>query len=237
MGSLSADIPTLAEFLHAAGYRTHAHTGGGNMQGDIGFARGFATYSSPGDGDGAGIFRASAKRLNHLAGSDQPFFLFVHTYQTHSPYLPPKRYQDTFVDPAYAGRISADRRELVGAKANGFENIHREFWNRVDRESEADRRELFDLYDACIRSVDDEVGALLDRIDALGLGENTLVALVSDHGEEFGEHDGFEHNALWKELLHVPLIIRVPAQVRPDGERSESKRRWDWSMSFRACSN
>ncbi len=36
LGSLSADIPTLAEFLHAAGYRTHAHTSGGNMQGDIG---------------------------------------------------------------------------------------------------------------------------------------------------------------------------------------------------------
>jgi arylsulfatase A-like enzyme len=38
--------------------------------------------------------------------------------------------------------------------------------------------------------------------------------LVSDHGEEFGEHDGFEHNALWKELLHVPMIIRVPEKVR-----------------------
>lgn len=213
LGSLSADIPTLAEFLSAAGYNTHARTGGGNMGGDIGFARGFATYSSPAEGSPE-IFRASMKRLDVLAGSEQPFFLFVHTYQTHSPYLPPKRYQNLFVDRSYSGKIRTDWRELLGGEGTGYENIHREFWSRVDQESETDRRHLFDLYDACIRFVDDQVGALLDRIDALGLRENTLVALVSDHGEEFGEHEGFEHNGLWKELLHVPLIIRVPAGVR-----------------------
>jgi arylsulfatase len=213
-GSLSADIPTLAEFLSAAGYRAHAHTSGGNMEGDIGFARGFATYSSPVGGEGAAVFRPAMQRLNQLAQADQPFFLFVHTYRTHSPYLAAKHYQDLFVDREYQGTISSDLQELVGTDSNGYDNIYREFWSRVDRESEADRRHLLNLYDACIRNVDDQVGGLLDRIDALGLRESTLVVLVSDHGEEFGEHEGFEHNALWRELLHVPLIIRVPAGVR-----------------------
>ncbi len=215
LGSLSADIPTLAEFLEAAGYSTHARTGGGNLHADIGFARGFETYSSPTSSYGSAIFKSSIGRLESLARSNQPFFLFVHTYQTHSPYLPPKRYHDAFVDPAYAGRITTDHNELSRGKGSDFSNVYEAFWSRVDPKSKSDQQHLLDLYDACIRFVDDQVGALLDRIDELGLRENTLVALVSDHGEEFGEHEGFEHNALWREILHVPLIIRVPDSVRP----------------------
>jgi len=212
-GSLSADIPTLAEFVAASGYRTGAFTGGGNVQGDLGFARGFESYSDPVEGDPK-TFHKAAKRLVQWSRDDQPFFLFVHSYQTHSPYLPPRRYRDRFIDPEYSGKITSKWSELASGP-EGVSQIHREFWSRVDPQSEADRRHLLDLYDACIRFVDDEVGELLERIDALGLRDNTVVVLLSDHGEEFGEHGEFEHNALWQELLHVPLIIRVPAGVRP----------------------
>jgi arylsulfatase A-like enzyme len=207
LGRLSADIPTLAEILGAAGYRTHGRNGGGNMHGGIGFSRGFETYSQPQEAGARGIFRSST--------APDPFFLFVHTYQVHSPYFPPERYRDLFVDPTYDGGITSSLQQLTSAGDVEFDNIHRAFWSRVDRDSDADRQHLLDLYDACIRFTDDKVGLLLDKIDALGLAETTLVVVLSDHGEEFGEHDGFEHNALWDEILRVPLIIRVPESIRP----------------------
>jgi arylsulfatase A-like enzyme len=215
LGRLSADIPTLAEILSAAGYRTHSRNGGGNMHGDIGFSRGFETYSQPRRADARGIFRSAIRQLRALSAGRDPFFLFVHTYQVHSPYLPPERYRDLFVDPTYDGAITSNLQELTGGGDFEFDNVHRAFWSRVDRHSDADRQHLLDLYDACIRFTDDEIGLLLDKIDALGLAETTLVVVLSDHGEEFGEHDGFEHNALWDEILRVPLIIRVPESIRP----------------------
>lgn len=214
LGRLSADIPTLAEILAAAGYETHGRNGGGNMHGEIGFSRGFETYSQPRDASASGVFQSAIRQLRALSSEPDPFFLFVHTYQVHSPYLPPERYRAQFVDPTYDGEIASSIAQLTRGGGVAFDNLHRAFWSRVDRDSDADRRHLLDLYDACIRFTDDNVGLLLDKIDAFGLAESTLVVVLSDHGEEFGEHDGFEHNALWDEILHVPLIMRVPESIR-----------------------
>jgi len=215
LGRLSSDIPTLAEILAAAGYKTHGRNGGGNMHGEIGFARGFESYSQPREAGANGVFHSAIRQLRALSTEPEPFFLFVHTYQVHSPYLPPERYRDLFVDPTYDGGITTRLPQLTGGAGAQFGNIHRAFWSRVDRDSDADRQHLLDLYDACIRFTDDKIGLLLDKIEAFGLAETTLVVVLSDHGEEFGEHDGFEHNALWDEILRVPLVIRVPQSIRP----------------------
>ena len=66
-------------------------------------------------------------------------------------------------------------------------------------------------YDGSIRGMDTEVGRLLARIDELGLRDRVVVAVVGDHGEEFLEHGELGHgNSLYKELVHVPLIVRGP---------------------------
>ena len=68
-----------------------------------------------------------------------------------------------------------------------------------------------DLYDGEIRFTDEAFGELLDGLDALGLSDDTLVVMTSDHGEEFGEHGGYKHgHTLHRELLDVPLVIRAP---------------------------
>jgi arylsulfatase A-like enzyme len=65
--------------------------------------------------------------------------------------------------------------------------------------------------------VDSELGRLLDGLKALGLDSNTLIVLTADHGEEFLDHGGFEHgHTLYEELLHVPLVFRLPGLV-PSG--------------------
>jgi len=79
-------------------------------------------------------------------------------------------------------------------------------------------KRLEKLHNGEVAYVDYEVGRLLDGISQRGLDDNTIIVLISDHGEEFGDHDGFEHgHTLYDELLHVPLIIGVPG-FHPESE-------------------
>ena len=78
-----------------------------------------------------------------------------------------------------------------------------------------------DGYDGAIAFVDEQIGDLLANLQKRGLKRDTLLIIVSDHGEAFGEHSLFQHlNALYREVIYVPLIIwwpgHVPAGVRID---------------------
>ncbi len=70
-----------------------------------------------------------------------------------------------------------------------------------------------DLYDAELRWTDQEVGRLLDELARLPAASNTIVAITSDHGDSMGEHSvpvGTHATALYRELLHVPMMFYVP---------------------------
>jgi arylsulfatase A-like enzyme len=207
---LSDAIPTLAETLRAAGYRTHAVHGGGNVRAEFGFARGFESYV---DDPRRNAWPKLARELVERHGdADEPLFLFVHTYQVHAPYTPPEALARRFVDPAYAGRIVATpASERLGA---WHERSHA-FWKNVDPESPQDLRHLADLYDAGILAMDAPLGDFLDWLAARESWRRTLLVLLSDHGEEFGEHGELEHKTLHREALHVPLVLRFP-DARPE---------------------
>jgi arylsulfatase A-like enzyme len=75
----------------------------------------------------------------------------------------------------------------------------------------AERQALVDLYDAEILYTDAKLGELLAELDRRGLLDRTLVVLLADHGEELLERGGIGHGtSLYEELLHVPLILRLP---------------------------
>jgi arylsulfatase A-like enzyme len=76
-------------------------------------------------------------------------------------------------------------------------------------------------YYGLIREVDDWVGALLDKLDELGLTENTLVVFMSDHGEMLGAHGMREKNIFYEESLRVPLMIRFPGRIAAGVEVDE----------------
>ena len=208
---LSTEIPTLPEILEAGGYRSAAFTAGGNMNGGIGFARGFERFEHL-PVDAAPTFEAGIETVRDWAAeaSEAPFLLLLHTVQVHDPYLPPESHRDLFARPDYAGRIRSSRAELAARAKESGRSIAAEFWRDVDLESEADVQHLRDLYDACIRYTDDQIGRLVDTLAELGRLEDTAIILLSDHGEEFLEHGGTRHNSLFEELLHVPLIVRLP---------------------------
>jgi arylsulfatase A-like enzyme len=85
----------------------------------------------------------------------------------------------------------------------------------VDQQRYVEREKIW--YDASIRAMDVEIGRLLERLEERGLAENTLVAFVSDHGEEFLEHGRHFHgfNA-YGEMINVPLMLWWPG-VLPGG--------------------
>ncbi len=211
--ALPPDIPTLATLLGDAGWSTAAVTGAGNVDAGMGFARGFQSYEQVDNGPDAvaAIFERAAARLDGFG--TQPFFLFVHTYETHDPYAPPADARVGFVDPDYAGAIVSDWTQLQPPGASWLD-AHTTFWSGVDPASRLDRNHLLDLYDASIRRVDDLLATLVEQLRRAGVWERTLLVFVSDHGEEFGEHGGFLHETVFEECLRVPLFLRLPATER-----------------------
>ncbi len=195
--------PTLADVLRTEGFLCAAVTGGGFLSPVFGFSKGFDIYkqaeTSLWTSDAAG--QVAAVTLDWIeANKDRDFFLFVHTYQPHNPYIPPAPYDTKFQD------APTDMRMIdLGGHLGGPGGIFKPL-------PEAERRAIVGLYDGEIGYTDAAlVGALTSKLRALGLYDDTLVVLTSDHGEEFYEHGSWEHgHALYDESLKVPLIIKFP---------------------------
>ncbi|MBL8840144.1 MAG: sulfatase [Planctomycetes bacterium] len=203
--------PMLAERLRAAGYATAAFTGGGFVAPAFGFGAGFDLY---GVDDPMGrtqlrrdrpvpppsVRRADtpplAPALDWLAAhAGSPFCLFLHTFFVHN-YTPAREYLAPFDDPD-AVVLGDDPLALRAALLAG------------DARAAARLRAL---YAATVAQVDREfVGRVVAQLEALQLLERTLVCVVADHGEEFGEHGGVGHgHALHVESTHVPWIVAGP---------------------------
>ncbi|MBY0278725.1 sulfatase-like hydrolase/transferase [Candidatus Binatia bacterium] len=188
-GVLDAATPAtvLAEALRDAGYVTGAYTEDALLAGMFGFWFGFDRFVErplAGEARGTETFLDGARFLR--ANRGRRFFLFLHTYKVHAPYVS---------SPAYARFAPAD--DWSGPLA--------------ERGVPPEQRPFVDAYDRAIREADDQVADLLREIDRLGLAEDTLVVLLSDHGEAFGEHGLVGHGfGGHQEQLHIPLVLRGP---------------------------
>ncbi|HTF88960.1 MAG TPA: sulfatase [Planctomycetota bacterium] len=128
-----------------------------------------------------------------------PFFLFVHVYDAHTPYTPPPPF-DRF-DPEYQGTI--DGRRLGDADSP----VHAGMDPR-------DLEHVIALYDGEIAAIDDVLERLFAELERSGAADDTLLILTSDHGEEFFEHGGKQHGGnLYRETLQVPLIVKWPGHM------------------------
>jgi arylsulfatase A-like enzyme len=124
----------------------------------------------------------------------EPFFLYVHYIDPHSPYRAPPGFRGYYADAA----SSTSTHWRVGTRAP------------------AEIQEVIDQYDEEIRYTDQRFGVLIDEIRDEGLLEETIVVFLSDHGEGFGER-GLGHHSygVYSELIDVPLLIRYPKALTP----------------------
>ena len=87
-------------------------------------------------------------------------------------------------------------------------------------------------YLACISSVDDNVGRVLDYLDESGLAENTLVVYTSDQGFYLGEHGWFDKRFIYDESFKTPLLIRWPHMIKPGTTNDEMVQNLDFAQTF-----
>jgi len=204
---LDPKIPTLASILRDHGYKTAALTGGGWMSAGYGILNGFEEVDDQ-------VFAVEAlenKTRKWLKqNADQKFFLFLHTYAVHVPFVAPEKYFREFADPSYSGPV-----QNRGESTTAFINEANAGKSAVTPE---DRQRLLDIYDAQIRAVDDFLHSLQDTLRQLGLADKTLWIITSDHGEQFYEFQHFGHNSLARPFAdistRVPLIVYCPSLPR-----------------------
>jgi len=202
-------VSTLAEVLSAAGYATYGIHDGGYLRPDFGFDQGFDSYDDQQrQGLRTGLPAALEKVRQHQPG--QPFLLFLHTYDTHTPYAPPEEYRGLFL-----GGIDEPTPGFEPT-SEAMEAIRTSVWtdNPISIEP-VDVEYSRALYDAEIRYVDDKIREFFEAIEADVPVAELIVVVISDHGEEFTEHGSVLHEKLYSTVTRVPLIIDVPGF--PDG--------------------
>jgi hypothetical protein len=142
---------------------------------------------------------------------DGPFLMFAHYFDPHEPYAPPPPY-DTLFGTGYDGHIGNAFRlrdyfpNVIGINFEDLRSLTGADWDHIRA-----------LYDGEIAFTDMAVDDLLQGISAMGIRDNTLIVFLSDHGEEFFEHEGFGHgHTLFGEVIRVPLIFSCPSRFPRD---------------------
>ena len=129
--ALSIEIPTLAMILRDEGYRTAAYHGGGHVGKELGFNRGFEEFKGSRHADV--IFERGIEAARDF--KDEPFFLFLHTYEIHDPYTPPDEYRTCSSTRTTTATSSRHATSSTRSRASG-----RTATRRIGRTSTATRR-------------------------------------------------------------------------------------------------
>jgi len=197
-GKIPGRVQLVSEYLQEAGYRTGALTTNAYLIPAAGFNQGFDHFS---------FEQLSSHELTNRAirwlgeqPRDKPVFLWLHSVDPHAPYQPAEPYRSRWAPgvPREYGTVEHIQGIAVKPAEERGEFIH----------------PYRALYDAEIAENDAAFGELLDSLHKSGRYDQSCIVFVSDHGEEFWEHGVNGHGwDLFEEVLHVPLLIKVPAGV------------------------
>ncbi|HEY6337920.1 MAG TPA: sulfatase [Candidatus Sulfotelmatobacter sp.] len=140
----------------------------------------------------------------------RPFFLWLHLMDPHAPYYPKEKALELMGSPA----LTPFRTRYLNS-----------YWNRGDLSSKAlaaHRDHIITLYDAGIRWIDEQMARLVTALRDAKRWTDCIFALTADHGEEFLDHGGRFHppSQLTEEIIHVPLLLRVPDTAKKELPRS-----------------
>ena len=224
---LPEDLPTLAQRLAQAGWRTAGFSANPWIGPAFGFDRGFdlflevnadhrplrpwATAFLPSRltapaldlFDDKGGLTLASEALRHLAGDHgRPVFTFLNLLEPHLPYLPPRRFRNQVAAAGWSlSRIHAlDQNPLAGLAGSAV--------------ADDDTRLLRTLYAAEVAYADSLLARILERLSRSGRLDHTIIVVTSDHGENLNDHAPLDHQlGLYDTLVHVPLLIRYPAGV------------------------
>lgn len=198
---LPAECPTLVEELRGAGYRTAAFVASFNFRPDV-----FDLGERFDELHGCEVyFERRARDVNgdvipwlERNGRD-PFFAWVHYFDAHMPYAAPRSYRTEYTPSSETIELPLREAEANAMYAASDDPA---YWRQAYLDE--------------VRYLDDQIGELLEALDALGLYEAATIVAVADHGEQLGEnHIYCEHRGLYEPTIGVPAMLKLPG--RPGG--------------------
>jgi len=144
--------------------------------------------------------------IHSIQEKKEPIFMWIHYMDVHGPFLP----YDWYFQERTLSYQEFMSKELPGFILDYYPSsniIFKKFSNKYLKNS-------IDLYEQGIKYVDEKIGELLEFLKKENIYQNSIICLTADHGTEFLEHNGAEHNMgkLYNELLHVPLLIKIPGK-------------------------
>lgn len=147
---------------------------------------------------------------------DRPFFLGVGFFRPHTPYVSPEKYFAMYppAEMPIVQNVKGDQADLPIAALGSYKP-------EQDKLTDDLRRQCVQAYYASVSFVDTQVGVVLDALERLGLADNTIIVLTSDHGYHLGEHGLWQKMSLFEESTRVPLLIAAPG-VAGSGSASKS---------------
>jgi arylsulfatase A-like enzyme len=191
---LSASVPFLPEMLLQAGYETLGVTSGAYLSQAFGFERGFDIYRLLNDSRAEQVVDAALDLTRQARTRDH--FLFLHLFDAHWPYVPPRSFLDRFDE-----------------RPTDISDIMPKIIYRKPPTGPEEIQEFVNLYDGEIAYLDRELGRFFDGLKEQSLYDRTLIMLTADHGESFWERELWQHSeSIYQEVLHVPLIVKWPVK-------------------------
>jgi arylsulfatase A-like enzyme len=211
--ALPSSAELLSEHLKDEGFATGAFIANGYVSDRFGFDQGWDHYTNyireEKSTEAKDVFDEAGNWIE--AHKDGRFFAYIQTIDPHVPYDPPGKYLEMYDPSEYTGQIKPRMTGdlLEKAKRNPPKVVF----------DPSDKRRLKALHDGEITKHDHFFGAFLERLSKLGLADDTLIVVTSDHGEEFDDHGSWGHgHSVYQELLHVPLMFRLPNRL-PSGTK------------------
>ncbi len=179
---------------------------------------------------------------------DKPFFLMCHHKAPHRPWQPDEKHAkqfenvqvpepETFHDD-YATRSSAAAEATMridrDLRPGDYKQTPPPNLSAEELKKWKYQRYIRD-YLACVASVDDNVGRLLDYLDQSGLAQNTLVVYTSDQGFFLGDHNWFDKRFMYEESLRMPFIVRWQGRIQPGSVNDAMILNVDFAPTLLAC--
>ncbi|MAQ19346.1 MAG: hypothetical protein CMN30_31665 [Sandaracinus sp.] len=209
---LPQTLDTLGEVYQGAGFQTASFIANGYVSRAFGFDQGWNHYTNyireQKSTEAENVFGEAIEWMEEHHDDDR-MFVYIQTIDPHVPYDPPDEYlhqYDSRTD--YTGQVQNRRTHLLleDAKKNPPQVTF----------DASDRRRLEALYDGEVSYHDAQLAHFMEKMDEMGLTENTIFVITSDHGEEFDDHGSWGHgHSIFQELIQVPLIVRWPGVTQP----------------------
>ncbi len=219
---IPAGATTLAAELRRAGYVTASFVTNPFAGRASGLERGFdylaeyplihrmRTEEADGGTDSAALNQVLTSWLERHR--DEPFFLYAHSSDPHAPYRPPAELEARFANPSETAQFNRDYGRLRDQRMyGGGATVSRADCRKKGIDPERFLRQALERYDAEIAHNDAGIERLAAKLKELGIWDDTLLIVVSDHGEEFFEHGWTAHgHSLYQELTHAAWLMWNP---------------------------